>query len=169
MPGCPHVVISYKSPGRSSSRDPLRGEGRAAQEMARDAGGWLRPSTPRAGNPAELTADQDVCSCPGRDLRPSQRRELRWRGRRDLPSGSHTHTHTETGITQRPSGTGETPHFQNTHQLRAATLTGRRAAAAGSSSRAPGDVTRRGCGWLWVLWVGMSSQRCSTWKNVHEL
>lgn len=86
------MVISYKSPGRSSSRDPLRGEGRAAQEMARDAGGWLRPSTPGAGNPAELTADQDACSCPGRDLRPSQRRELRWRGRRDLPSGSHTHT-----------------------------------------------------------------------------
>ena len=82
---------------------------------------------------------------------------------------THTRTHTETGITQRPPCTCEAPHFQNTHQLRAPTLTGRRAAAAGSSSRAPGDVTRCGCGWLWVLWVGMSSQRCSTWKNVHEL
>ena len=102
MPGCPHVVISYKSPGRSSSKDPLRGKGRAAQETARDAGGCPRPSTPGAGNPAELTADQDACSSPGLDLRPSQRREPRWRGHHDLPRGSHTHTHTHTHVhTQR--------------------------------------------------------------------
>lgn len=147
---------------------------REAQGMVKDAGGWLRPSTPRAGNPAVLTVDGDTCSSPGRDLRPSQRRELRWRGRRDLPRGSHIHTHpcidTETGITQRPPGTCETPHFQNTDRLRAPALTGGRAAAAGPSRRcAPGGVARRGCGWLWVLWGGVSSQRCSTWGNAHEL
>ena len=78
-----------------------------------------RDSRHRARNPVVLTADEDAYSNPNCVPCSFQRRELRWRGRSDVPRGSHTHTraltYTKTDSIQRLLGICEIPDFQNTY------------------------------------------------------